>query len=315
MESHLEKQNGDVLQKSFKEMISTLPKENRWGFLEDYYQYQGFWISPSFLQGALSAQQQFQAQPTDVILCSSLRTGTAWLKSLTFATITRTLYNDSPTPLLSKLPHDVVPFMEFKLAQFSTNRHLGIPLLATHLPYSFLPRSIIDSGCKIIYICRDPKDTFVSLYHFIARHCKSQNAQPIQLDEAFELFYEGVSPYGPYWDHVLGYWKASLEHPDKLMFLKYEELVEDTVLYLKKTAEFMGVPENIVQLCSFDNLSGLEVNKTGKHCRGQGNWEMENNIFFRKGKVGDWKNYLTTEMAQRLDQRTLQKLSGSGLSL
>ncbi|MBA0747059.1 hypothetical protein Gogos_009526, partial [Gossypium gossypioides] len=172
----------------------------------------------------------------------------------------------------------------------------------------------------------DPKDTFVSFYHFIARYSKSQNTQPIQLDEALELFYEGVSMYGSYWDHVLGYWKASLERPDKLMFLKYEDLVEDTVLYLKKTAEFMGypfsseeqqqgVPENIVQMCSFENLSGLEVNKIGKHREGQGNLEFENNIYFRKGKVGDWKNYLTTEMSQRLDQRTLQKLSGSGLSL
>ncbi|TYG72030.1 hypothetical protein ES288_D05G447300v1 [Gossypium darwinii] len=279
MESHLETQNRDVLQKSFEEMISTLPKENCWGYSEDQYQYQGFWFTPRFLRGALSAQQQFQAQPTDIILCSSPRTGTAWLKSLTFATITRTSYNDSTTPLLSKMPHDVVPFMEFDHAQFSTNRHLGIPLLATHLPYSFLPRSIIDSGCKLIYICRDPKDTFVSFL------------------------------YGPYWDHVLGYWKASLERPDKLMFLKYEDLVEDTVLYLKKTAEFMGVPENIVKMCSFDNLSGLEVNKTGRHR------ETENSIFFRNGKVGDWKNYLTTKMAQRLDQRTMQKLSGSGLSL
>ncbi|XP_052883626.1 flavonol sulfotransferase-like [Gossypium arboreum] len=240
----------------------------------------GFWFGPAFLQGALSAQQQFQAQPTDIILCSSQRTGTALLKSLTFATITRTSYDDSTTTLLSMGHHYVVPFMEFDHAQFSTNRHLGIPLLATHLPYSFLPKSIIDSGC--------------------------------------------VSPYGP--DHILGYWKASLEHPDKLMFLKYEELVEDTVLYLKKTAEFMcypfsseeqqqGVPENIVKMCSFENLSGLGVNKTGKHRDGQGKLGMENNIFFRKGKLGDWKNYLTTEMAQHLDQRTMQKLSGSGLSL
>ncbi|KAG4203874.1 hypothetical protein ERO13_A04G012300v2 [Gossypium hirsutum] len=326
MESHIEIQNEDALQKSFKEMISTLPKGNCWGCFEDLCQYQGFWFFSTFLQGALSAQQQFQAQPTDIILCSSPRTGTAWLKSLTFATITRTLYDDSTTPLLSKMPHDVVPFMEFDHAQFSTNRHLGIPLLATHLPYSLLPRSIIDSGCKLIYICRDPKDTFVSLYHFAARYSKSQNTQPIQLDEAFELFYEGGSPYGPYWDHVLGYWKASLEHPDKLMFLKYEELVEDTVLYLKKIAAYMGypfsseeqqqwVPENIVKMCSFENLSGLEVNKTGRHREGQGNLGLENNIYFRKGKPGDWKNYLTTEMAQRLDQRTMQKLSGSGLSL
>ncbi|TYI31861.1 hypothetical protein ES332_A04G015300v1 [Gossypium tomentosum] len=282
----MESQSRDVLQKSFKEMISTLPKKKCLGFPEDQYQYQGFWFASPFLQGAFSP-----------------RTGTARLKSLTFATITRTSYNDSTTPLLSKMPHDVVPFMEFDHAQFSTNRHLGIPLLATHLPYSLLPRSIIDSGCKLIYICRDPKDTFRS-----------------------ELFYEGVSLYGPYWDHVLGYWKASLEHPDKLVLLKYEELVEDTVLYLKKTAKFMGypfspeeqqqgVPENIVQMCSFENLSGLEVNKTGKHCEGQGNLGFENNIFFRKEKLGDWKNHLTIEMAQHLDQRTMQKLSGSSLSL
>ncbi|KAH1063168.1 hypothetical protein J1N35_028155 [Gossypium stocksii] len=75
------------------------------------------------------------------------------------------------------------------------------------------------------------------------------------------------------------------------------------------------VPENIVQLCSFENISGLEVNKTGKHREGQGNLRMENNIFFQKGKVGDWKNYLTTEMAQRLDEQTMQKLSGSDLRL
>ncbi|MBA0722108.1 hypothetical protein Golax_009588, partial [Gossypium laxum] len=77
MESHFEKQNTDVLQKSFKEMISTLPKEKYWVFSVDQYQYQGFWFTLPFLQGALSAQQQFQAQPTDIILCSSPRTGTA----------------------------------------------------------------------------------------------------------------------------------------------------------------------------------------------------------------------------------------------
>ncbi|TYH21106.1 hypothetical protein ES288_A04G016000v1 [Gossypium darwinii] len=277
MESHIEKQDGDVLQKSFKDMISTLPKGNSWGFPGDVYQYQGFWFSPPFLQGALLAQQQFQAQPTDIILCSSSRTGAAWLKSLTFSTITRTTYDDSTTPLLSKMPHDVVPYMEFD--------HIH-----HHLPYSFLPKSIIDSGCKLIYICRDPKDTFVSLYHIVARYNKSQNTQPIQLDEAR---FKKAS---------VRYWKASLERPDKLMFLKYEDLAEDTVLYLKKIADF-------------DNLSGLEVNKTGRHREGYENLRIENNIFFRKGKPGDWKNYLTTEMAQRLDQRTMQKWSSSGLSL
>ncbi|MFQ6660843.1 hypothetical protein Gotur_029211 [Gossypium turneri] len=247
MESHLvsyvKQDNEDEFQKSFKEMISTLPKRNNWVLPDHLYQYQGFWLTPPFLQKVMLAQQQFEAQPTDIILYSAPRTGTAWLKSLTFATITRTSYDDSITPLLFKMPHDVVPFMELDHAHFSANRHLGIPLLATHAPYSFLrTTSIIDSGCKIIYICRDPKDTFVSMYHILTSYAKSQNTQTIELDEAFELFCEGVSWYEPYWDHVLGYWKARLEHQDKFMFLKYEEMNEDTVFYLKKLAEIMGCP-------------------------------------------------------------------------
>ncbi|KAG4171078.1 hypothetical protein ERO13_A12G186250v2 [Gossypium hirsutum] len=304
-DSHVEQDIEDEFQKSLKEMISSLLKGNNWGLPDHLYHYQGFWLTPTFLQGVMLAQQQFEAQPTDIILCSAPRTGTAWLKSLTFATITRTSYDDSTTPLLFKTPHDVVPFMELDHAHFSANRH---PLLATHAPYSFLPTSIIDSGCKIIYICRDPKDTFVSMYHI-----------------SFELFCEGISWYGPYWDHVLRYWKASLEHPNKFMFLKYEKMNEDTVLYLKKLAEFMGcpfsseeqqkrMPEKIVKMCSFKNISNLEVNKSGKHREGQGNLEIENKIYFRKGKVGDWKNDLTPEMSTQLDQITQQKLSGSGLS-
>ncbi|KAL1121645.1 hypothetical protein V6Z11_D01G246600 [Gossypium hirsutum] len=153
----------------------------------------------------------------------------------------------------------------------------------------------------------------------------SKDMKPPALEEAFELFCQGVSSYGPYWDHVLGFWKASLDRPDKILFLKYEEMIEDTVLYVKKIADFIGYPfsfeelekgsvEKIVNMCSFENLSNLEVNKSGKHREGTP-VVIENKMYFRKGKVGDWENYLTPEMAVRLDSITLQKLNGSGLTL
>ena len=102
----------------------------------------------------------------------------------------------------------------------------------------------------------------------------------------------------------------------KVVFVKYEDVKEEPALYLKRIAEFIGCPispeeeacgliDEILRLCSFDSLR----NKTGK-------WMMiENQHFFRKAEVGDWKNHLTNEMALQLDQITSTKFEGSGLIL
>jgi hypothetical protein len=68
-----------------------------------------------------------------------------------------------------------------------------------------------------------------------------------------------------------------------------------------------------VRLCSFEKLSRLPVNSSGVVDR-IGGRPMKNSVFFRKGKVGDWKNYLTEEMAKKLDAVIEEKLKGSGLT-
>ncbi|XXG47829.1 hypothetical protein AAC387_Pa02g2404 [Persea americana] len=177
---------------------------------------------------------------------------------------------------------------------------------------------MIKSDCRIIYLCRNPKDTFVSLWHFF-NQILPDNVKPVPIEEAFELFYKGISPGGPFWEHVLGYWKASLERPERVLFIKYEELKEDPTFYLRRLAEFLGCPfseeeerkgiiEKIQRLCSFESLRSLDVNKSGKTEVG-----IETKIFFRRGVVGDWENHLTAEMIERLDQLTQQKFGCFGL--
>lgn len=271
----------------------------------------------------MAAQEQFIAHPTNIIACSHPKSGTTWLKALCFAILTRAQFNNSSTnPLLTESPHDIVPWIEF-LPFTGKNRDPELPLLATHIPFNFLPKSIVEANCKIIYICRDPKDVFISLWQF-AGNVRDTSAEAFPLEDALEKFCEGVNAYGPYWDHVLGYWKASLDFSERVLFIKYEDLQNDTFSYVKRVAEFMGYPfsaeeekrglvQEIVELCSFESLSSLEVNKSRKHSYAVP-IKVEKNAYFRKGKVGDWRNYLTVEMAVRLDQITQQKFSGSGLS-
>lgn len=155
---------------------------------------------------------------------------------------------------------------------------------------------------------------------------RSKELTPISFNEAYELFCNGVSEFGPFWDHVLEYWKASQESPEKVLFLKYEDIQREPSVELKKLAAFMGMPftaeeekggvvERIVKLCSYENMSNLEVNKEGGGAQKFAQVVVENRDYFRKGTVGDWKNYLTEEMRERIDSITETKFKGSGLTL
>ena len=241
---------------------------------------------------------------------------------MAFSIMNRTHYNHENHPLLSSSPHDCAPFLEAYANENPTNPNPGLPLLGTHVPYTSLPESIFTSRCRIVYVYRDPKDVLVSYWHFVSK-LRGKELPPLSLDEMLEQFVTGISPYGSYWDHVLGYWKASLECPNRVLFLKYDEMKSDPAGHVKRLAEFMeqafspeeerdGGVDEIVKLCSFENLSNLEVNKTGNR-RADQPFVGSNDAYFRRGQVGDWKSHLTAEMAARVDQITEHKFSGTGL--
>ncbi|KAM7279448.1 hypothetical protein ACFE04_006582 [Oxalis oulophora] len=280
--------------------------------------YKGFWITPGIaLLGLLLIEDHFKAQTTDIYLVSSPKAGTTWLKSLIFATLNRKRFDFSTNPLLKTNPHDLFPFLEWNIQQTEWASSLDcLPsprLLSIHLPYSLLPESLALSGCKFVYICRDPKDLVISLTHFVNNTTrKTQELPTLTLDQAFDSFCKGASPYGPYWDHVLGYWKASLENPERILFLKYEDLKREPVFLGQPflvTEENEGVVEEIIRLCSFQNLSNLDVNKASESSssiRIPGN-----KTYFRKGEIGDWKNHLTPEMAAYIDGITEEKFQAT----
>ncbi|KAL7240724.1 hypothetical protein ACSBR2_006386 [Camellia fascicularis] len=286
----------DDLTQECKELLSSLPREKGW-VVSHLYQYQGFWYSSWVLQGVIAWQQHFQAQDTDILLVTTPKFGTTWLKAILFAVENWTRYPDTNRhPLLVNNPHDLVPFLELQLYVDKQVPDLtsftSLRLFATHLPFSSLPESVTCSASKLVYLCRNPMDTFVSLHHFTNK-IRPPSFGPNILEDEFDMFCKGVCLCGPFWDHVLGYWKESLEKPQKVLFLKYEEMKEEPTIHLKRLAEFMGFPfslkeetlgvvDKILRLCSFNHLSSLEVNKNEKVSTG-----VENKAFFRRGEVGD----------------------------
>ncbi|KAK8957860.1 Cytosolic sulfotransferase 15 [Platanthera zijinensis] len=317
-----------------REVISNLPVENGWRNITGRL-YHGFWFHEPRLYGVLSLRRNFRPAPSDIFLATCPKSGTTWLKALAFVICNRgSSYMSSSSTghhsILSHNPHDFYPNLE----NFYANSHVpdldSMPsprLLATHIPYSLLPESVGDEGspCRIIYLCREPKDTLVSTYHFLNGVGSDPSiAGPISMEEAVELFCKGQSPYGPVWEHQLEYWRESQRRPDKVLFLKYEEMKAEPEATVRMLANFMrrpfseeeesnGTVAEIVELCSFKSLSGLEVNKVGVRVNGFG-LAMKNSLFFRKGKVGDWREHLSPMMAEKVDAVTKEKLHGTGLS-
>ncbi|KAK6134642.1 hypothetical protein DH2020_031567 [Rehmannia glutinosa] len=315
------KNEPDPAKTEFEEFLKTLPQKRNWDG-RMLCQYQNNWFPVRDFQGVLSCQKNFQAHETDIILATMPKAGTTWLKALTFSILNRHL---DESPLLTSTSHDLIPFLELDTYRDGQNPGLeNIPsprIFATHIPYRVLPDSIPGSKCKIIYICRNPLDQFVSHRFFLLKNRLQPEQDPLSLDEAFEMYCDGIHPFGPFWDHMAEYFQAGLENPDRVLFLKYEELKEDIVSSLKRMAGFIGVPfsveeekqgvvEEIARLCSMKNMKSLNVNKDGKW-----NGIIENSSFYRKGEVGDWKNHLTSSMAGRVERILEEKLSGlSGLT-
>ncbi|KAL0359066.1 UNVERIFIED_CONTAM: Cytosolic sulfotransferase 5 [Sesamum angustifolium] len=294
-----------------------LPKARFWEAM-DICQWEGFWFEPGLVKPAITFRSTFQARDDDVLLASTPKTGTTWLKALCLCIMQQNQEHDI---LTVENPHFHVPTIESTIYSTKPQKadlyEASAPrLLHTHLPHAVLPDSVKNSACKIVYIARNPKDTLISMWHFFNSIFRP-NQEPFPLEKAVDCFCDGVYQYGPFFEHVVEYWQESQKRPDKILFLKYEELKTDPKAQISKIGEFLGRPfgseaevEEVVERCCLERLKNLEVNKNGSIL-----FNVPNTCYFRKGEVGDWKNYLTPEMEDRINQTTLIKLQPFGLFL
>ena len=244
------------------------------------------------------------------------------VETLTFAIVNRRTFSSlEDHPLLKNISHELVPSFEHSvyavdiMDQIPLSKMNEPRIFSSHIPFPSLAKSVKESNCKIVYISRNPFDTFVSYWIFGNKlRSKIPSLPTLRLEEAFESYCKGISSFGSFWDHNLGYLKESIARSNKVLFVKYEDLTEDPIFHVKKIAKFLGYPfnqeeennkviENIINLCGFEKMKELEVNKSGTHRE-----QIDYKFFFRNAKVGDWKKYLSPSMEEKLSKIVDEKL-------
>ncbi|XP_050411498.1 sulfotransferase 1B1 isoform X2 [Patella vulgata] len=188
----------------------------------------------------------------------------------------------------------------------------------SHAPYNGMPYVLRPNVCKakIIYLLRNPKDVCVSFYHHL--RCAKDFDYHGSWNGFYSLFIQGKLPGGSWFDHIVG-WQEAIESTTDSPILPvfYEDLKQNCSYQIKRMSEFLGFNynndlfEEITEKCKLENMRANDQKLKEQYPLHTS--EDGNNFIFRKGIVGDWKNWFTVSQNEEFDQITQKRLRGTNL--
>lgn len=201
--------------------------------------------------------------------------------------------------------HDVVPWPDEVMKGYSipltddraaAGSPTGLRVIKTHAAFEDIPYS---PAAKYVLVVRDPKDAFVSSYHFI----KGAVAGPLMPGVAtwLELFLSPAFPPG-YWPrHAASYWRAR-EHSN-VLYLTFKEMKEDLPSAVRRIAALLEVDlseaefARVCERSSFAYMKGID----SKFAPGALTPFSTGVSLVRKGAQGGAGEMLSLADQQRLD--------------
>ena len=158
-----------------------------------------------------------------------------------------------------------------------------------------------------IYLVRDPRDIVISYSSFLKKS-HDEVVTSIFNSESFEQ----SNIDGKQFDFTLiGSWSDNYNSwknckTIEVLIIKYEDLISDTQNTFTKIIKYLNKINNIkidnekikscINLTSFKNLRKIEEEK-GFIEKGFGKF------FFRKGRVGDWKDKLNQNLVKKIEEK------------
>ena len=136
-------------------------------------------------------------------------------------------------------------------------------------------------GAKFIHIIRDGRDVCVSAW---IRNLLWNEEGTRKRWPSFEIFVEST---GLNWAGYINKARSvKIDFPDRYQEIHYERLHSDPESTIKGILEFLGVDASkpMIDLC-------IETASFEKLSRGRKRGQEDNESFYRKGIIGDWKNH------------------------
>lgn len=243
---------------------------------------------------------------SDVLVCSYFKSGTHWMMQIAhqiahrghgeYANIYDVIpWNEGPNPKLR------MPLDDPRPLQLSPT---GLRVIKTHGAAQYIP---YNQEARYICVVRDPKDVFVSSYHFIA-HAMLGKLRP-SLETWLDIYLSDDAFWGPWAEFTASYWPW--RDRDNVLFITYEQINSDKPAVIKKLTRFLGVDLNDEELTRVDDLSAYQHMKDNDHKYHQGvgtPFSPPHSKMIRSGKKGNSGELLSPKQQTRIDDHCRQHL-------
>lgn len=273
--------------------------------------------------------KDLKLQEGDVVQVAFPKCGTHWVQQIIQLILHK---GDGPRDFEEFVKR--APFLEYQGEEALEG--MDAPrTMRTHLPFH---RIAFDKKAKYVYVARNPWDVAVSYYHFM-KQMPDWELRDFDFDEVLQNFLIGNTGFGDYFKHIAGGY--ALKDEPNVFFVTYEQLKDDYRGMVLKLARFLGdeygqqleADEDLLQTvidksstehmrkvvktshadlaCLFVNNKDLLAKMAQSATEESVKRAKEVLNFVRVGKVGGWKETLTKEQLQKIEDRIQESLKES----
>ena len=172
----------------------------------------------------------------DVFVVTQMKCGTTWMQQIVYEVLMRgrgNLGDDGARHIYA-----VSPWIEASWAvPLDDAPRLGerkMRLIKSHMPAKLLP---INDKARYVYVTRHPAACFASCADFIDMLV---GAVAPSRERLADWFCSERMWWGPWPDHVEGWWRAAQEQPN-VLFVHFEEMRKDLGMVVDRVAALLGV--------------------------------------------------------------------------
>jgi hypothetical protein len=257
------------------------------------------WVTRTLTKMLTRFPQDYAPTANDVLVCSYYKSGTNWTMQIAVQVAHHGRAEFEHI-------HDLVPWPDIDVRagyaiplsndEPQRSAPTGLRVVKTHMALDALPHS---PSARYICVVRDPKDVFVSSYHFT----RAMILGPLMptVDAWLDTYLSADTAFGSWARHLASGWR--LRSSGNVLFLTYESMRGDLPAAVDKIAAFMGValePHEcaaVVERSTFAYMKqiGHKFDAPGAP------WARSTGAMMRRGASGQSAELISADQQRRID--------------